>query len=107
MPTWSRSPRGPLHGARRRAVQCIGNFEQRGPGSAGAQRHGSVDPRHAGHRCGLRKEVRLDVVDRWPEIGDYLIVHAGFAIHTLDPEEAEKNLKLLKEMAENVIRQDS
>ena len=34
---------------------------------------------------GLRKEVRLDVVDRWPSIGDYIIVHAGFAIHTLDP----------------------
>lgn len=56
---------------------------------------------------GLRKEVRLDVVDRWPEIGDYLIVHAGFAIHTLDPAEAETNLKLLKEMAENVIEKDS
>lgn len=56
---------------------------------------------------GLRKEVRLDVVDRWPEIGDYLIVHAGFAIHTLDPAEAETNLKLLQEMAENVIEKDS
>ena len=37
---------------------------------------------------GLQKEVRLDVVDRWPEVGDYIIVHAGFAIHTLDPAEA-------------------
>ena len=56
---------------------------------------------------GLRKEVRLDVVDRWPNIGDYIIVHAGFAIHTLDPAEAETNLKLLTEMAEHVIREDS
>lgn len=53
---------------------------------------------------GLRKEVRLDVVDRWPEVGDYVIVHAGFAIHTLDPAEAETNLKLIKEMAEHVVR---
>lgn len=52
---------------------------------------------------GLRKEVRLDIVDRWPEIGDYLIVHAGFAIHTLDPADAVTNLKLLREMADNVI----
>jgi len=52
---------------------------------------------------GLRKEVRLDIVDRWPNIGDYLIVHAGFAIHTLDPAEAATNLKLLREMADNVI----
>jgi len=56
---------------------------------------------------GLRKEVRLDVVDRWPSIGDFLIVHAGFAIHTLDPAEAETNLKLLKEMADHVIGTDS
>ena len=56
---------------------------------------------------GLRKEVRLDVVDHWPNIGDYLIVHAGFAIHTLDPVEAETNLKLLREMADNVIGTDS
>ena len=56
---------------------------------------------------GLRKEVRLDVVDRWPDIGDYLIVHAGFAIHTLDPVEAETNLKLLREMADNVIGTDN
>ncbi len=56
---------------------------------------------------GLRKEVRLDVVDRWPSIGDYIIVHAGFAIHTLDPAEAEINLKLLREMANHVIGTDS
>ena len=56
---------------------------------------------------GLRKEVRLDVVDRWPNVGDYIIVHAGFAIHTLDPAEAETNLKLLTEMAEHVIREDN
>ncbi len=47
---------------------------------------------------GIEKEVRLDLVDRWPQIGDYLIIHAGFAIHTLDAEEAEKNLRLLQEM---------
>ena len=50
---------------------------------------------------GLRKEVRLDIVDRWPEVGDYLIVHAGYAIHTLDAAEAETNLKLMREMAEH------
>ena len=52
---------------------------------------------------GLRKEVRLDVVDRWPHVGDYIIVHAGFAIHTLDPSEAETNLKLSEREKELVI----
>ena len=51
---------------------------------------------------GVRKETRLDIVDRWPEVGDYLIIHAGFAIHTLDPKEAETNIRLMREMAENV-----
>lgn len=55
---------------------------------------------------GLRKEVRLDIVDRWPRVGDYIIVHAGYAIHTLDAAEAETNLKLMREMAEHVSRDD-
>ncbi len=73
--------------------------------------HGDIDdplsfPIAVVDENGLRKEVRLDVVDRWPEVGDYIIVHAGFAIHTLDPAEAETNLKLLKEMADHVIEKD-
>ncbi len=51
---------------------------------------------------GIGKEVRLDVVDRWPEIGEYLIIHAGFAIHTLEEKEAETNIRLLRELAEGM-----
>lgn len=51
---------------------------------------------------GIEKEVRLDLVTRWPQIGDYLIIHAGFAIHTLDKKEAEINLKLLQEMVDKI-----
>ena len=51
---------------------------------------------------GISREVRLDVVDHWPKIGDYVIVHAGFAIHSLIEEEALKNLALLRELAENM-----
>ncbi len=50
---------------------------------------------------GISKEVRLDIVDRWPDVGDYVIVHAGFAIHSLVEEEALKNLALLRELAES------
>lgn len=32
--------------------------------------------------------------------GDFLIVHAGFALHTLDPQEAEESLKLFRQIAE-------
>lgn len=51
---------------------------------------------------GVSKEVRLDIVDHWPNIGDYVIIHAGFAIHSLVEEEAKKNLALLRELAETM-----
>ena len=34
---------------------------------------------------GVQQEVRLDIVDRLPAVGDYVIVHAGFALHSLRP----------------------
>ena len=54
---------------------------------------------------GIQKEVRLDIVDFIPKTGDYLIVHAGFAIHTLDPDEAKINLDLLRQMAAGIDSQ--
>ncbi len=56
---------------------------------------------------GIQKETRLDIVDRWPVVGDYLIIHAGFAIHTLDPEEAKTNIRLMQEMVELVEKSES
>ena len=51
---------------------------------------------------GIRREIRLDLVDRIPKIGDYLIIHAGFAVNCLDAEDAETNLQLLRELAEGM-----
>jgi len=34
-------------------------------------------------------------------IGDYVIVHAGFALQKLDPREAEETLALLRKMLEH------
>jgi len=36
------------------------------------------------------------------QVGDYMIVHAGFAMHRLDPAEAEASLGLLRDMAQMV-----
>ena len=33
------------------------------------------------------------------KVGDYVLVHTGYAIDVLDQEEAEETLKLLREMA--------
>ena len=51
---------------------------------------------------GVSRSVRLDVVDRWPEVGDYVIVHAGFAIHSLVEEEARRNIELIRELASHM-----
>ena len=47
---------------------------------------------------GVRKQVSMALV---PEagVGDYVIVHVGYAIGMLDPEEAEATLQLFAEMS--------
>jgi hydrogenase expression/formation protein HypC len=42
---------------------------------------------------GIRKEVSLALVDG-VQAGDYVIVHVGYALARLDPEEAERTLAL-------------
>ncbi len=46
---------------------------------------------------GLKKECRLDLLAD-VKIGDYVLLHAGFAIQKLDTESAEETLKLFKEI---------
>ena len=47
---------------------------------------------------GTTKEARLDIIDERPKLGDYVIIHAGFALSRIDPEEAKLSLELWKEM---------
>ena len=47
---------------------------------------------------GVRKAISLALVDGIA-VGDYVILHVGFAIQKLDPEEAEKTLALFAELA--------
>ncbi|MBN2706535.1 MAG: HypC/HybG/HupF family hydrogenase formation chaperone [Deltaproteobacteria bacterium] len=50
-----------------------------------------------------RREVSMDLLDEAPNLGDYLLCHAGFAIHRLDADEAETSLKVLQEIIDNEI----
>ncbi|MFA5082219.1 MAG: HypC/HybG/HupF family hydrogenase formation chaperone [Hydrogenophilaceae bacterium] len=43
---------------------------------------------------GVRKEVSLALVAE-VAVGDYVIVHVGYALTRLDPEEAERTLALM------------
>jgi hydrogenase expression/formation protein HypC len=45
---------------------------------------------------GVRKDVSLALVEG-VQVGDYVIVHVGYALTRLDPEEAEKTLALMAE----------
>ena len=46
---------------------------------------------------GVERKVNLELL-REVNTGDYVIVHAGFAIQKLDKEEAEKTLSILRDM---------
>jgi hydrogenase expression/formation protein HypC len=47
---------------------------------------------------GLRKQIRLDVVDAPVAPGDYVLNHVGFAIRRIPASEAEDTLALYAEL---------
>ncbi|MFH1131812.1 MAG: HypC/HybG/HupF family hydrogenase formation chaperone [Pseudomonadota bacterium] len=51
---------------------------------------------------GVVRAVRLDLLpDAKP--GDYVLVHAGFAIQGLDPDEVQETVDLLKQIAAVIV----
>ena len=46
---------------------------------------------------GIRKEISLALVDG-VQVGDYVILHVGYALSRLDPQEAERTLALFAEL---------
>ncbi len=53
---------------------------------------------------GVKREISLALVDGVAE-GDYVIVHVGYALSRLDPDEAAKTLQLFAEMNEAGARE--
>ena len=53
--------------------------------------HATVD-----YGDGTKRKANVTLVD--VQIGDYVLVHAGFAIEVLNEEEAKKTLDLFREM---------
>jgi hydrogenase expression/formation protein HypC len=47
---------------------------------------------------GTQRTIGLDIINPKPNIGEYVIVHAGFAINVIDEEEAQVILNDLKQM---------
>jgi len=55
---------------------------------------------------GVLREVNVALVD--VKLGDYVLVHAGYAIQVLDEEEAEETIRLWNDIleAEKKLRED-
>jgi hydrogenase expression/formation protein HypC len=49
---------------------------------------------------GTRVKTNFELLDNL-KVGDWVIVHAGFAISRLDEEEARETFSILREMAKN------
>ena len=108
-PAWCRQRRRCLGGAGRRGgLYCPAETR---PAGRAARRQGLDHvpcPPHAHHRRrrsyrdhrrrGSRTACQPDAGPRG-EVGDYVLVHAGFAISVLDEAEAEETLALLAELA--------
>ncbi len=47
---------------------------------------------------GVKKELRLDIVDEPVSIGDYVLNHVGFAIRRIPPDEVQETLALFDQI---------
>ena len=52
-----------------------------------------------GEAMGVSREIRVDFI-RDPKPGEYVIVHAGFAIERMNEEQALANLRAIQEVAD-------
>ena len=55
-----------------------------------------------GEAMGMRRNIRVDFIEN-PQIGDYVIVHAGFAIERLPEQQAVQDLEAWEEV-QNALR---
>jgi hydrogenase expression/formation protein HypC len=54
---------------------------------------------------GVQREASLLLLEN-PKVGEYVIVHAGFAINKINEEDALESLKLLREAASLIFNND-
>lgn len=67
----------------------------------------SIDGEHAEVELGgVRRRVGLQLVPE-AKVGDYVLVHTGFAINVLDAAEAEETLRLFAELEASLGDEES
>jgi len=52
---------------------------------------------------GTKREASLDLMDEKVAVGEYVICHAGFAIHKVDEELALEQLDMLRQLLEDEV----
>jgi hydrogenase expression/formation protein HypC len=50
---------------------------------------------------GVRKVLRLDIVDEPVQVGDYVLNHVGFAIRRIPPDEVQETIALFDQILEH------
>ena len=56
---------------------------------------------------GVERHASLDLIDQEVKIGDYVLIHIGFAMNKIDEEDALESLKVYREIIEKMEEQDS
>lgn len=51
---------------------------------------------------GIRRKVSLDLMGDDLRIGDYVLIHVGFAMSKIDEEDAQESLKLYREIIDQM-----
>ena len=51
---------------------------------------------------GVNRRISLRLLEN-PQVGDYVLVHAGYAIEKVDPVKADEQLKILQELKSGII----
>jgi hydrogenase expression/formation protein HypC len=55
---------------------------------------------------GVRRTLRLDIVDEPVQPGDYVLNHVGFAIRRIPPEEVQETLALFEQVLRDAAQGD-
>ena len=55
---------------------------------------------------GVKRDISLDLMNDDVQVGDYILIHVGFAMNKIDKEEAEQSLKVYEEMVQAMQEQE-
>jgi len=55
---------------------------------------------------GVSRDVSLDLIDEPVKVGDYLLIHVGFAMNKIDEKDALESLRLYEEILEKMDEEE-